>query len=270
MSDFYDNIVSVGNLERLQDAGHPLTIRDCRAALGDAAWGRQAYAEGHIEGALYANLDEDLAAPPDHRGRHPLPDPAEFCATLGRWGISADQQVVVYDDAGGAYAARAWWMLRWVGHAKVAVLDGGLKHWHRPLVKTSEAPLSTQFQQGAPLAETVAAEEAHAAASLLDARTEERWAGRAEPIDPVAGHIPGAVCLPFQENLDADGLFKSPAELTARFEGLDQPLVCYCGSGVTACHNILALHIAGISDVRLYADSWSGWITDPNRPVATE
>ncbi len=259
-------------------------IFDCRAKLGDPAWGHQAFVLGHLPGAQHLDLDQDLALPPDTRGRHPLPPMDQWLATIQRLGVRNDQQVIVYDDAGGAFAARAWWMFRWVGHRAVAVLDGGLGAWQQNFADQMEqgpaAPGSpSHFSQGPSLTRYIDGNTLHAAILdahppvLLDARTHARWAGLEEPIDPVAGHIPGAVCLPFQDNLDADGYFKSPADLAARFAPHIQDrgeIICYCGSGVTAAHNLLALHIAGVSEAVLYPDSWSGWITHPSRPVATE
>ena len=254
-------------------------VVDCRARLGEPNWGQAAYAEGHIDTALYANLDTDLALPPDERGRHPLPSMDSWVDTLCAWGVTHERPVVVYDDALGAYAARAWWMLRWAGHAHVSLLNGGLAAWQAadlPLTTQSPELHASSFAARAALvklcnvdsvAEISASQESNVA--LLDARAEARWAGRAEPIDPVAGHIPGAVCFDFQGNCEANGRFKSIEALQSRFASvLDQPVVCYCGSGVTAAHNVLALTLAGHQDISLYADSWSGWITDPQRPIA--
>ena len=255
-------------------------ILDCRATLGKPGQGREHYLLGHIPGAVYADIDQDMADPPDHRGRHPLPEKTRWVNTLAEWGLNQGQQVVLYDDAGGAFAARAWWMLLWVGHAHAAVLDGGWSAWQStyPEAVTSELPATSpsNFQAAQSLVQIASTEQiqkslAQQALPLIDARTEDRWAGRGDPIDPVSGHIPGARCLPFQENLNADGRFKSPAELAQRFAEYDptEPLVHYCGSGVTATHNILAMHIAGKTNTLLYPESWSGWITDPTRPIET-
>jgi len=269
----------------LTDRLDSVKILDCRAQLGNPTWGRGQFLTGHIAGAQYANLDEDLAVPPNADGRHPLPDRTLWAKTIGSWGIRNDHQVVVYDDAGGPYAARAWWMFRWAGHAAVAVLDGGLAAWLEHAGETalvagaSPTPSPAAFRLGEPLTRLAATQDVleNIAASpperaMLDARTEARYAGREEPIDPVAGHIPGAHCRPFTDNLDARGRFKSPTELRAEFDalpiGLDE-VICYCGSGVTAAHNLLALRIAGFAEPTLYAASWSGWITDRERPVAT-
>ena len=252
-------------------------VFDCRAQLGNINWGRQAYLQGHIAGAFYLDLDKDLADPPNKSGRHPLPDIQRWRARAGALGLRPEQQVVVYDDATGAYAARAWWMFRWLGHSNVAVLDGGLKHWPQALEETLPTPLEpTVYPALAPLTRLIATDELHKRldalkpGQLIDARTEARWAGQEEPIDPIAGHIPHAICLPFQGNLDGDGCFKSAAELAARFAGIADHPICYCGSGVTAAHNLLAMRVAGLAEPTLYADSWSGWITDTARPVATE
>ncbi len=248
-------------------------VLDCRSKLGEPEWGDRAFVEGHVPGALRANLDRQLAGAPGDGGRHPLPDRDRWLETVRSWGIGNHQQVVVYDDAGGAYAARAWWMLRWLGHRDVAVLDGGLAHWPGPL-ESGPAPATSasRYTPGDALTEALSVPDAgFARLTLIDARTRERWAGVAEPVDAVAGHIPGAQCLPFQENLAEDGTFLDAASLHERlaplFEASD-PVVSYCGSGVTACHNILACCIAGLPEPALYVGSWSGWITDPTRPVA--
>jgi len=269
----YTNLISATELRAMLDR---CVVLDCRSRLGETAWGRQQYEIGHIKGAFYAHLDSDLADPPNQHGRHPLPDRDRFTRCIRRWGIDNDTQVVCYDDAGGAYAARAWWMLRWMGHAQVAVLDGGLPAWDGPIESgTGPAAAHSNFTPGAPLTRLIEVEELerqlHSAQPplLVDARARSRWAGAEEPIDAVAGHIPGAHCYPFNDNLDARGYFRPAAELRARFNAPAADVVCYCGSGVTAAHNILAMHIAGLPEPALYADSWSGWITDPQRPVAT-
>jgi thiosulfate/3-mercaptopyruvate sulfurtransferase len=277
----FTNLISADQLQALDDC----VILDCRAKLGDAEWGHNAFVQGHIAGAIHADLDRDLAAPPSEHGRHPLPDPDVFLTRVKSWGVRDNTQVVAYDDAGGAYAARAWWMLRWIGHTRVAVLDGGMQHWPLPL-ETGPArrptgkpvaaaalalrPSLTRLIDVATLMDQMSTDNSPV---LLDARAQARWAGREEPIDPIAGHIPGALCMPFQENLNTAGYFKSADALRQRFaehvQG-DVAVVCYCGSGVTAAHNILAMHVAGFAEPALYADSWSGWITDPQRPVETE
>ncbi len=260
---------------------------DCRFELARPDWGEQAFAAGHIPGALYAHLDRDLSGPrtPDS-GRHPLPDPGALADAFGRFGIDAAVQVVAYDQGPGAYAARLWWLLRWLGHSRVAVLDGGFAAWERARLPVSTAPAARPARRFAarPSPGWVVTTEAIAAALasgalaraeplLIDARGADRFAGENETIDPVAGHIPGAHNHPFAGNLDALGQFRSPAELrrawTASLRGrAPAAMVAMCGSGVTACHNLLALEVAGLPGARLYAGSWSEWIRDPARAVA--
>jgi thiosulfate/3-mercaptopyruvate sulfurtransferase len=257
-------------------------IVDCRFSLDQPERGRRDYEQAHIPGAVYAHLDADLSGPvvPGKTGRHPLPDVDTFARTLSRWGIGDGVQVVAYDDAGGSIAARLWWMLRWLGHNDAAVLDGGWPYWQRlgyPIRNGIESrpPCAFTLRPRQELLASVADVLAclrNPAARLIDARTTERYRGDYEPIDPVAGHIPGAICCPFAENLNAEGRFRAPDELCARFQALlgDIPLqqaIVYCGSGVTATHNLLALAHAGLGDARLYPGSWSEWITDPERPV---
>jgi thiosulfate/3-mercaptopyruvate sulfurtransferase len=260
-------------------------IVDGRFSLADPDYGEREYLARHIPGAVFAHLDRDLAGPvvPGRTGRHPLPDVATFGRTLGGWGIGAGVQVVAYDDLGGAFAARLWWLLRWLGHAEVAVLSGGWPRWlaeDRP-VRAGRESRSPRTFVPRPRPELVvdAAEvddiRLDPAWRLLDARAADRFAGRNETIDPVAGHIPGAASAPFAENLAADGRFLSPGDLRARYAGLlggipPERTVATCGSGVTAAHLLLALAYAGLGEARLYAGSWSEWITDPDRPVATE
>ena len=223
--------------------------------------------------AAAGSASPTTAAAPGDGGRHPLPDPAYLRGRFRAWGVNDSDQIVVYDDAGGAFAARAWWCARWLGHQAVALLDGGLAAWTGPLSQASPVVAPGNFSIRPPLTRTVDAATLLAeldGATLVDARAEARFAGREEPIDPVAGHIPGAVCLPFQANLAADGRFLPAAELQARFAGLPDDVVCYCGSGVTAAHNVLAMRIAGRAEPRLYPGSWSEWIRDPARPVATD
>jgi thiosulfate/3-mercaptopyruvate sulfurtransferase len=261
--------------------GEPeLRIVDCRASLQDVTKGRAAFVEAHLPGATFADLLDDLSGPivPGQTGRHPLPSVEAFVAKVRGWGISAASQVVVYDDAGGAFAARLWWMLRWLGHDAVAVLDGGLPAWvaeGRPLTDAVAQVAPGDFTPQPRRELLVTARELETPQSLprklFDARAPERFRGDVEPIDPVAGHIPGAINLPFAENLK-DGRFRPPAELRARFAtALDdtspEEAIVYCGSGVTACHDILAFAHAGLPLPRLYAGSWSEWITDPTRPT---
>jgi thiosulfate/3-mercaptopyruvate sulfurtransferase len=260
-----------------------LAIIDCRFTLVDKGRGHRDYLAGHIPGAVYAHLDDDLAGPiiPGLSGRHPLPDPDAFARRLGEWGIGEGVQVVAYDDAGGAYAARLWWMLRWLGHEAVAVLDGGWQAWlaegwpaaagreTRPLRVFSPHPRPELLATTA----EVDAIRLDPGWRLLDARGADRFRGENETLDPVAGHIPGALSLPYTGNLGPDGRFLPPQDLAARFAPLlghtpAQRIVCSCGSGVTAAHNLLAMLHAGLGEGRLYAGSWSEWITDPSRPVA--
>lgn len=264
-------------------SGDPaLAILDCRFDLARPQWGEQSYAVSHIAGAGYAHLDRDLSgAVTAASGRHPLPASERFAATLGRWGIDADTQVVAYDQGNGAYAARLWWMLRWAGHSAVAVLNGGFAAWQRAMLPVSQAPCTraprnfTRRPSYAQVFTTVELQKALSldAIALIDARGADRFAGQNETIDAVAGHVPGARNHPFAGNLDAQGRFLEPAELRRRWvETLrgrpPEQSVCMCGSGVTACHNLLALEIAGLTGGRLYAGSWSEWIRDPARPVA--
>ncbi|HEY6642349.1 sulfurtransferase [Povalibacter sp.] len=264
-------------------ADQGLLIVDCRFDLARPAAGELAYAQGHIPGAIYAHLDRDLAAPiTPSSGRHPLPHPEEFARTLGRWGLTRETQVVAYDADTGAYAARLWWLLRWAGHRSVAVLDGGFRAW-----QDAGLPVTTDIRPRTPTHVEVAADRslwldaAEVAARagsnqwrLLDARAPERFAGEVEPIDPVAGHVPGAINHPFALDLGSDGRFLPPEELRARFErsqdGIDDDhTIAMCGSGVTACHLLLALEAAGKPGGKLYAGSWSEWIRDPARGIAT-
>ena len=257
-------------------------IVDCRFSLSDTERGRRAYREAHIPGAVYAHLDDDLSGPivPGVTGRHPLPEVETFAQTLSAWGIDADVQVAAYDDFGGGIAARLWWMLRWLGHDAVAVLDGGWPVWQQngfPERGGVEAGVPRTFAPRPRPEWVVGADAVNARCTdpsyrLLDARTAERYRGEHEPIDPVAGHIPGARSAPFAGNLDADGCFLPPDALRARFEALlkgtpPERTICYCGSGVTAAHNVLALTRAGLGEACLYPGSWSHWITDPARPV---
>ena len=262
-------------------------IVDCRFDLARPEWGALAWAAGHIPNALYAHLDRDLSGVRTAlTGRHPLPAIAALAATFGRWGIDKEVQVVAYDQDAGTYAARLWWLLRWLGHQQVAVLNGGLAAWERaglPLdtAATVRAPRRFTAAPAAGLVVTTAALAQALAAgaltrselTLVDARSAERFAGQNETLDPVAGHIPGARNHPFSGNLDAHGRFLSAPELrrswadTLRGRPV-QTLIAMCGSGVTACHNLLALEAAGLGGARLYAGSWSEWIRDPARPVA--
>jgi thiosulfate/3-mercaptopyruvate sulfurtransferase len=263
-----------------------IAIIDCRFDLMSPGGGRRAYLEGHIPGARYADLNEDLsAAITATTGRHPLPSPGNFAATLTRLGVGRDTQVIAYDDSAGAFAARAWWMLRWMGHGAAAVLDGGMKAWvseggalqsgqEKPLPAAAVGGLSVQADVAAVIGTTELEQRLPDPAFLLiDARAGERFDGTVEPIDAVAGHVQGAVNHPFSTNLGADGRFL-PAPLLRqlweeRLAGRSPTQVAaMCGSGVTACHNLLSLEVAGLSGAKLYAGSWSEWIRDPHRPVA--
>lgn len=259
-------------------------VLDCRFELGKPETGERAYAAGHIPHAIYAHLDRDLAAPvTPQSGRHPLPQPEKFAATLASWGMTPTTQVVAYDADNAAYAARLWWLLRWVGHNKVAVLDGGFKAWTAAGLPTStEVPRRRVGQFVARPnrdmwydAREVAERVQRADWRLLDARAPERFAGRVEPIDPVAGHVPGARNHPFASNLGSDGRFAPAQQLRQRYEQsqagvADDHTIVMCGSGVTACNLLLAMEHAGKRGARLYAGSWSEWIRDPSRGVAKE
>jgi thiosulfate/3-mercaptopyruvate sulfurtransferase len=260
-------------------------VFDCRFDLADTARGEAAHAAGHLPGAFYAHLDRDLSSPiTADSGRHPLPDPDRLVAWLGAHGVDRDTQVIAYDDSGGTMAVRLWWLLRWLGHARVALLDGGWQAWLAaglPAEATAPAAVAARAFDGRPDpaqvvdSATLAAQVSAGRDELLvmDARTPERFRGEKEPIDPVAGRVPGAVNLPLGLNLGADGRFRSAEELRALYAPViggrrpDQ-VVAMCGSGVTACHNLLAMAIAGLDGGRLYAGSWSEWIRDPARPVA--
>jgi thiosulfate/3-mercaptopyruvate sulfurtransferase len=278
----HTTLVSTSDLAaHLDDAGW--TVCDCRHDLVDTEAGRRAYAESHIPGARFVHLDEDLSAPKTGKnGRHPLPDMDQFVRRLGRIGISSTSQVVSYDASGGFYAARLWWMLRWLGHDAVAVLDGGWDAWRKaPYPITNQIPVI----EAAPLtlrrradlacdAGTIVANLGKPKPRLLDARSPDRYRGENETLDPVAGHIPGAGNRFFKLNLDADGGFKPPFALREKFLAALGPIppsdvIHSCGSGVTACHNLLAMEIAGLPGSRLYPGSWSEWCSDPSRPVAT-
>ena len=263
--------------------GRPdLVVLDCRFSLVAPGAGEAAYRDGHIPGALYAHLDRDLS---DMRrtgaGRHPWPEAADFTAKLGGWGITPQHQVVAYDDADGAFAARLWFLLRALGHAKVAVLDGGWKRWTAlglPVDSRVPAPVPAQYAGGfdaSRLLDASQVQERLAAGELLvDARGADRFRGENETIDRVAGHVPGAVNRPFALNL-AEGRFKPPAQLAEEFRALlgahaPEGTMVMCGSGVTACHHLLAMERAGLRGARLFTGSWSGWISDPARPVARD
>jgi len=257
-------------------------VVDCRFTLTDPSAGLAAYARSHIPGARYANLDEDLARHPGPAdGRHPLPDAADLAARLGTWGIGNDSTVVAYDEASGAIAARLWWLLGWLGHERRLVLDGGFAAWNAaglPLEAKNPAWRPARFVPRGVADESVVQSAElpglQAAGGLLvDARAAPRYRGEQEPIDPVAGHVPGAVNRPGSVNVGADGRFRDPnalrRELTELLGGRPAgELVAMCGSGVTACQLLLALAAAGLDGAKLYAGSWSEWIRDPKRPIA--
>lgn len=256
---------------------------DCRFTLTDTEAGRRAYAQGHIPGARYAHLDEDLSSQiTPTSGRHPMPDADTLARKLGQWGVEKKTQVVVYDDSFGSMAVRLWWLLRWLGHNSVALLDGGLPRWKRdkfPLSTETPTIQPTQFIAKPNRDAWVDADFVNRARldphhKIIDARPEDRFSGEREMLDKVAGHIPGSYNWSFEENLDMGGTLLPADELRETYLDLlgDIPpehVIHTCGSGVTACHNILAMEAAGLHGSRLYAGSWSEWITDPARPVAT-
>jgi thiosulfate/3-mercaptopyruvate sulfurtransferase len=276
----YTTLVSVAELAKhLGDMNWVLC--DCRHDLVDTGIGRRAYAQSHLPGAHFLHLDDDLSGPKSGaNGRHPLPDPEKFRARLAALGMANDKQVVAYDASGGYYAARLWWMLRWVGHDRVAVLDGGWEAWLKSgLPVTAQVPgIKPGAFRGAahdyPVdARFILAQLGQPHVRLIDARSPDRFRGESETLDPVGGHIPGAVNRFFKSNLAADGCFKPAADLKREFSALLDALpptqvVHQCGSGVTACHNLLAMEIAGLHGSRLYPGSWSEWCSDPRRPVA--
>ncbi len=276
----HTTLISVADLaDHVNDSG--FVIFDCRHELTQPDFGAKAYAESHIPNARHAHLDRDLAAPNNGRsGRHPLPEPDTFASWLGRMGVSNDTQVVGYDQAGGVYASRLWWMLRWVGHRHVAVLDGGWQAWvaagqrvTAQLPHPQPATFKPRIAQFPVDANYVREHMQSPAMVLIDARANDRYHGQNETIDPVAGHIPGARNRFFKDNLTAQGFFKTPQQLRTEFgefvgEGSADKIVSQCGSGVTACHNLLAMEVAGLRGGKLYPGSWSEWITDPSRPRA--
>ncbi len=257
-------------------------IVDCRHSLQDTEAGRRAYLAGHIPGAHFLHADRDLSGPmTGHNGRHPLPSPEAFIATLEQMGVGPAQTVVAYDDMGGAFAARLWWMMRWLGLDQAAVLDGGWQRWTaegRPVSVAVPEPraavLSAQARTGDTVDTAFVLEHLQdPAMCLIDARAADRFRGENETLDPVGGHIPGARNRFFRDNLDAEGRFKPPAVLKAEFEALlagvaPEHVVHQCGSGVTACHNFLAMEYAGLTPGRLYPGSWSAWCSNPSLPVA--
>jgi thiosulfate/3-mercaptopyruvate sulfurtransferase len=291
----FTTLIDVESLRALM-ASPAVAVLDCRFDLAAPDAGRQAYLRSHIPGARYVDLNRDLSAPVSAAsGRHPLPDPVVLDALFRGFGVVRNTQVVVYDESNGSFAARAWWLLRWLGFAKVAVLDGGMSAWLREggATESGESPRGAAEPAGSGAAgspgagsdrvqverraalgtdELIAALE-NPRTLLIDARAPERYAGAVEPIDPVAGHVPGAVNHPFSANLQSDGRFLPPEELERRWrdrlgDASPADVIVMCGSGVTACHNLLALERCGLPGARLYAGSWSEWIRDPRRPVA--
>lgn len=275
-------LVDTATLAAHLDDPHWVVV-DCRFILTDPDAGRRSYAVGHIPGARYAHLDADLAGPiTATSGRHPLPDPDTLARKLGAWGIGNDTQVVVYDDSFGSIAARLWWLLRWLGHEQVALLDGGIPKWKREgraitdqvvtVTPTRFVPrVNDALRVDAAMVERIRTQPG---SRLIDVRAEERFSGEREMLDRVAGHVPGARNLPFDDNLDNPGTYLAPETLRALYadvlgDAAPADTVVMCGSGVTACHTLLALEHAGLSGARLYAGSWSEWIRDPARPVAT-
>lgn len=256
-------------------------VFDCRHQLADPEAGARAYAGGHLPGAFFLHLDADLSGPMNgHNGRHPLPDPLQLAARLGAAGVSSATQVIAYDDSGGMFASRLWWLLRWLGHPRVAVLDGGLDGWlaeGRPLTTdlptSAAAAFEVALRDQVVSTETVLSHLDDMKLCLVDARSPDRFRGENETLDRVGGHIPGARNRFFRDNLDADGRFRPAPELRRDFLALlagvePEQVVMSCGSGVTACHNLLAMELAGLPGARLYAGSWSEWCSDPARPVA--
>ncbi|WP_028671486.1 sulfurtransferase [Saccharospirillum impatiens] len=256
----------------------PPLLLDCRFNLADPTAGEQDYQQEHLPGAVYGHLDRDLSGTriPGQTGRHPLPHPEDWQVCLRDWGVNDDTAIVVYDQNNAMFAARAWWLLRWAGASRVQVLNGGMNAWHGPM---QTGPDHHPHRAGnitvtCPPDWVISAKQlaqAQPDLTLLDARALPRFLGEEEPMDAKAGHIPGALCADFSGNLDASGHFLAPEALAKRFDrvGNSPHLVSYCGSGVTACHNILALTLAGYPQPRLYAGSWSEWITDPLRPIET-
>jgi len=279
-SDLPTPLVSPEQLLAALAAGSTPLLVDCSFDLADSGAGERAFEQGHLPGAVYAHLDRELAgAKTGRNGRHPLPALADWAATLARLGVTPARAVVLYDAQGGMYAARAWWMLRWIGHAAASVLDGGLAAWKSAggaleSGAVSPVPAASAYPIGESAVATVDADallKSLGRVTLLDARAGERYRGEVEPLDKRAGHIPGARSRFFKDNLAADGRFRPAAELRAAFESFGAApaqVVHQCGSGVTACHNLLAMEVAGLPGSALYPGSWSEWSADPARPVA--
>jgi thiosulfate/3-mercaptopyruvate sulfurtransferase len=277
----WSTLISTDELARHLDDPR-FVIVDVRHDLAQPErFGDDAYASGHIPGAAFAHVDRDLSAKQTgSNGRHPLPTPEAAAEFFGQLGIDASRQVVAYDQGNGMFAARLWWMLRWLGHDRAAVLDGGFARWTQEKRPVSTEPPAVEPVTFVPSrvrptvnATGIAASLPRHGLLLLDARAAERYRGDVEPIDPVAGHIPGAINRPYTRNVAADGTFRAPRELRTEFDAMlhgrsPDDLVHYCGSGITACHNVLAMAVAGYPLTRLYPGSWSEWITDRRRPVS--
>jgi len=278
----YTTLITCEQLEKQLNEPELLVV-DCRFNLVKTEAGREAYEKDHIPGAIYAHLDDDLSGEivPGTTGRHPLPEVDALANLLSRWGVTTKTQIVAYDDTVGAIASRLWWMLQWVGHKNVAVLNGGYNNWQsqgkpcsNDVKKISEVNYNANINNGL----QVEVDEVYQLSQsqkgcIVDARTSDRFCGENETLDPIGGHIPGAINAPFVNNIDENGKFKSKQKLAKQFENVlgqqTQPPIIYCGSGVTAAHNILAMAYAGVGSARLYAGSWSHWITDENRPIET-
>lgn len=285
MTTVFDTLVSADALARALSSPQPPLVVDCGFDLADTEAGRRAHAEAHIPGAVYAHLDDTLSATrTGANGRHPLPSREAFAVRMAALGVGDETAVVAYDQAGGVYAARLWWMLRWVGHPAAAVLDGGLRAWTegghpvssalvppRPPARFTLHPSRVATVDGDAVAENLVTR----GRLVVDARSPDRFRGENETIDPIAGHIPGAANRFFRENLGPHGRFRSAPELRAAFDALHggratEDIVAQCGSGVTACHNLLAMEVAGLPGAALYPGSWSEWIARPGAPVARD
>ncbi len=274
----HTSLITASELAQALQAGGDTAVFDCRYDLMRPGWGREAYLQGHVPGALYVDLHDDLSGPPatDH-GRHPMPSTQHLESLFSRLGIAPGTQVVAYDQRDGSVAARLWWLLRYMGHEAVAVLNGGLAAWQRaglPVAGGEERRAAARFEGSPRRDRLVTLDELGSAARLLDARAGTRYRGEQEPLDARAGHIPGARSLPFADNLDDNGEFQAPARVRARMEaaldGVSAAQAVYsCGSGVTACHLALAARWAGLEEGRIYVGSFSEWSRDPHRPVAT-
>ncbi len=280
--NYYSTIITRPELNMLMQESNPLII-DVRFSLGDTEKGRRDYLVSHIPGAIYAHLDEDLSGTiiPGKTGRHPLPPDEKMKKLFSAWGVTKERQVVIYDDSHGGVAARLWWMLQYCGHPHAAVLEQGWKGWidsGLPVDSEIPVPIQSDFEIFPNIHMIFSAEEVQRAietraCKLVDARLAERYRGEEEPIDPIAGHIPTAHNFPFFGNLDEEHKWLSVEKLRERFSPIfindaDLPVVCYCGSGVTACHDVLAMRHAGFPFVKLYPGSWSEWITNPDHPIA--